>query len=290
METKSLSRLGIAALLVAPWFVLGSRPRDETLQREVDALRQRVAALEAKRDVDVDRLIVRRELVVSDTGAPWEKGYEAQQIARGLYARPGDRGAAGVWVRSRLIKTELDDPFDDRFHALERSGKPRGVSGHISWNEWRADAWRQQAIVQGEAGHLRFQSFRPDHDEPLTDALLGQGMLSLGGGGFGGEGLRDPKEVLEIWGGSLRQHPVAPPGDIRVEGNDGSGRHTYAIVAVGPQGARSAPSATVAASGRAKLRWDQSPGADSYVIVRDGKPFAGPLRREGTMKRWEDRP
>ena len=27
-------------------------------------------------ELDVDRLVVRKELIVSDTGVPWEKGYE----------------------------------------------------------------------------------------------------------------------------------------------------------------------------------------------------------------------
>ena len=39
------------------------------------------------RDLEIDRLIVRKELIVSDTGAPWEKGFEAHQIPRGIYAR-----------------------------------------------------------------------------------------------------------------------------------------------------------------------------------------------------------
>ena len=81
-------------------------------------------------------LIVRKELIVSDTGQPWEKGYEEHQIPRGIYARALHDGPGGLWVRSRLIKGELDDPFDDRFHALERDGSRRGSPGHISWNVW----------------------------------------------------------------------------------------------------------------------------------------------------------
>ena len=81
------------------------------------------------KELDVDRLIVRKELIVSDTGVPWEKGYEAQQIPRGVYARSVGDGAGGLWVRSRLIKGEIDDPFDDRFHALESNGSLRGAPG-----------------------------------------------------------------------------------------------------------------------------------------------------------------
>src|SRR5690242_11150978 len=161
------------------------------------------------KELDVERLIVRKELIVSDSGQPWEKGYEAQQIPRGIYARSVGDDVGGLWVRSRLIKGEIDDPFDDRFHALERSGARRGSPGHISWNIWADDNWRQLAIIQGEAleenelgdgkwsggnhpGRLRFQSFRPDHGEPLTDAVIGQGKMSLGGGGYGGGGLPYP--------------------------------------------------------------------------------------------------
>jgi hypothetical protein len=63
------------------------------------------------RNLDVDRLAVRQEPVVSDTGAAWEKGFEDQQIPRGLYARPAADRPGGLWVRSRLIKGEVDDSF-----------------------------------------------------------------------------------------------------------------------------------------------------------------------------------
>src|SRR6186997_561472 len=200
--------------------------------------------------LEVDRLIVRKELIVSDTGQPWEKGFEAHQIARGIYARSvTDREVGGLWVRSRLIKGELDDPFDDRFHALERDGSRRGSPGHISWNTWIDGAWRQMAIIQGEAleptevplrewsggnhpGRLRFQSFRPHHAEPLTDALIGQGMMSLGGGGYGGGGLPPPTNVLHLWGGSVAQAEVLPPQVAPlVVSDDATGPHEYAIIA-----------------------------------------------------------
>src|SRR5437763_6597678 len=48
------------------------------LTRELEALKKRVAALEEdngklKKQIDVERLIVRKELIVSDAGQPWEK-------------------------------------------------------------------------------------------------------------------------------------------------------------------------------------------------------------------------
>jgi len=178
-------------------------------------------APEPPQELTVERLIVTKELIVSDTGTPWEKGFEAEQIPRGIYARSLGDGPAGLWVRSRLIKGEIDDPFDDRFHALEKDGSLRRAPGHISWNVWLDGAWRQMAIIQGEGlefsevpltqwnggthpGRIRFQTFRPQHGEPLTDALIGQGMMSLGGGGFGGGGLPYPREVLQLWGGEMQ--------------------------------------------------------------------------------------
>jgi hypothetical protein len=87
---------------------------DETLdalKRDIQELKRRVAALEVdnsklKQQIEVDRLIVRKELIVSDTGHPWEKGFEAHQLPRGIYARSLWDGPGGLWVRSRLIKGE----------------------------------------------------------------------------------------------------------------------------------------------------------------------------------------
>ena len=255
--------------------------------------------------LEVDRLVVRHELIVSDTGRPWEDGYEEHQIPRGVYARALHDGPGGLWVRSRLIKGEIDDPFDDRFHALERDGSLRLSPGHISWNVWLDGHWRQMAIVQGEGlelsdvpreqwngtthpGRLRLQSFRPGHPEPLTDALIGQGRMSLGGGGFGGGGLPAPREALELWGGRAISHAIPTPGAPTVLGDDGSGKHTYAIVAVGVQGDRTPVSSPVIANGRATLRWDSVPGGDAYIVLRDGREVTGPTRIEGSQKQWID--
>jgi hypothetical protein len=264
------------------------------------------AVQERPKVLEVDRLIVRKELIVSDTGEAWEKGFEAHQIPRGIYARSLWDGPGGLWVRSRLIKGEIDDPFDDRFHALEKDGSLRRAPGHISWNVWLAGAWRQMAIVQGEGlefsevplkewsgtthpGRIRFQTFRPGHGEPLTDALIGQGKMSLGGGGFGGGGLPFPGEVLELWGGEMRKHDIGVPRPPIVLKDDGSGAHEYAIIAVGVQGRRTGASGTVKAGGLASLRWDSVNGADAYIIVRDGKEITGPIRIEGSNKEWTDR-
>jgi len=263
------------------------------------------ATPEQPRELEVDRLIVRKELIVSDTGAAWEQGYEQQQIPRGIYARALHDGPGGLWVRSRLIKGEVDDPFNDRFHAIERDGSLRRAPGHISWNVWLDGAWRQMAIIQGEGmelsevpreqwngathpGRLRLQSFRPGHNEPLTDALIGQGMMSLGGGGYGGGGLPYPAKTLQLWGGTLAQAPPAVPTAPTVVADDGSQAHQYQIIGVSAEGARTPPSPVARASGLAQLRWDSVTGADAYLVVRDGKVLTAPLRIEGSNKEWTD--
>lgn len=162
------------------------------------------------------------------------------------------------------------------------------------------------AIIQGEGlepselpfsewnggnhpGRIRLQTYRPRHDEPLTDALIGQGMMSLGGGGFGGGGLPYPSEVLQLWGGELRQMALPTPAAPSVVSDDGSGEHQYAIIAVGAQGHRSVASKPTKGAGLARLRWDSVAGADSYVVTRDGKEIAGPFRVEGSQKEWTDK-
>lgn len=309
MPMKSFPRLLAFGLV----FTSAAAVAEETLdllRRELEGLKVRVTALEQenrklKSELEVDRLVVKKELIVSDTGEQWEKGFEAQQIPRGLYARSLWDGPGGLWVRSRLIKAEIDDPFDDRFHALERDGSVRRAPGHISWNAWVGDAWRQMAIIQGEGldlsesppaewsggnhpGRIRLQSFRPHHEEPLTDALIGQGKMSLGGGGYGGGGLPYPNEVLQLWGGEIKVAAMQTPERPVILKDDGAGEHEYAVIAVGVQGRRTPASPTAKAKGRASIRWDSVVGGDSYVIVRDGKEIAGPLRIEGSQKIWTD--
>ena len=70
--------------------------------------------------------------------------------------------------------------------------------------------------------------------------------------------------------------------------DDGSGEHFYALIAVGPSGNRTKSSPAAKAAGLATLRWDSVAGADAYIIVRDGKEIAGPLRVEGSQKEWKD--
>lgn len=257
-------------------------------------------------ELEVDRLTVRKELIVSDTGQPWEAGFEQQMIPRGIYARGGGLGESGLWVRGRLIQSEVDDPFDVRFHSIYSDGSIHRAPGHISWNCWIDGAWRQMAIIQGEGleyseiphpqwsggnhpGRLRFQTFRPHHPEPLTDAIIGQGKMSIGGGGYGGGGLPYPSEVLQLWGGELESHPLMRPQAPKVVRDDGTGTHTYAIIAIGPQGLRTATSPQVTASGYATLSWDSTTGADAYLIVRDGETVTDPLRIEGARKEWTDK-
>jgi hypothetical protein len=304
---KSKDFLLTVAVSVATTLVVTEMTERSTIDRLL------AADQESVRELTVDRLIVRDELIVSDTGEPWEKGFEQHQIPRGAVIRSlaagpdGKPGIAGLWVRSRLIKSEIDDPFDDRFHAINRDGTIFRAPGHISWNVWLDDAWRQMAIIQGEGvenselsssgwtggnhpGRIRFQSFRPNHQEPLTDVMMGQGMMSIGGGGYGGGGLPYASEVLQIWGGSLKTHSLPKPEAPRLVRENGSGPHRYAIVAIGPQGDRSELSEPLITQGLATLEWDSVPGADAYVVVRDGEELTGLLRIEGSKKQWTDQP
>ena len=156
----------------------------------------------------------------------------------------------------------------------------------LELNEVPADQWNGVT----HPGRLRFQTFRPGHGEPLTDAIIGQGKMSVGGGGFGGGGLPYPSEVLQLWGGNIEAKPIPTPTAPTIVKDDGSGQHRYAIIAVGVQGKRTKASPETASRGLATIRWHSVPGGDAYIIVRDGKEIAGPLCAEGSQKSWTDRP
>ncbi len=122
----------------------------------------------------------------------------------------------------------------------------------------------------------------------VATTMLGQGMMSVGGGGYGGGGLPYASDVLQVWGGSIKTHPLSKPTVPRLVEDDGAGKHRYSIMAIGPQGDRSELSEAVITNGLATLEWDSVPGADAYVIVRDEKEATGLLRIEGSNKRWTD--
>jgi hypothetical protein len=81
---------------------------------------------------------------------------------------------------------------------------------------------------------------------------------------------------------------IAVPAAPSVVADDASGEHRYALVAVGSQGKRTEASDPVTAAGLASLRWDSTPGADAYIVVRDGREYTSPLRIEGSVKAWTD--
>ena len=64
-------------------------------------------------------------------------------------------------------------------------------------------------------------------------ALSRMVSVACGGGGFGGGGLPYPGEVLQLWGGEIRQMGIEVSGAPAVRKDDGSGVHRYAIIAVG---------------------------------------------------------
>ena len=162
------------------------------------------------------------------------------------------------------------------------------------------------AIIQGEGlelsevprerwsglthpGRLRFQTFRPGHGEPLTDTLIGQGMMSVGGGGYGGGGLPYPSEVLQLWGGVIAGGDDSHPGGA----DRGQGRRLARAPVCDHRGRRSGSSHESLPGqpvpGTRDTSVGQRPGADSYLVVRDGKELGGPIRIEGSRKEWTDR-
>ena len=115
--------------------------------------------------------------------------------------------------------------------------------------------------------------------------------MSLGGGGYGGGGLPYPAEVLQLWGGALAASGDPDPG--RADRGQGRRLGRAPTTRSSPSARRAAarpPRAPSRAGGLATLRWDSVPGADAYVVVRDGKEVAGPLRIEGSQKEWTDKP
>jgi hypothetical protein len=134
----------------------------------------------------------------------------------------------------------------------------RRAPGHISWNVWISGAWRQNGDHPGRRarafrsaarewdggthpGRIRLQTFRPGQGEPLTDALIGQGMMSLGGGGYGGVDCRLPVKCSSFGVGEFGKRPCHSRGAARPR-RRWLGRARYALIAVGPQGLRSAAS------------------------------------------------
>jgi hypothetical protein len=114
-------------------------------------------------------------------------------------------------------------------------------------------------------------------------------MMSLGGGGYGGGGLPAPSEVFELWGGTIRSHSIPTPAALTVVSDDGSGPHDYSLIAIGPQGRRTPPSPAARAKGLATLRFGGPPGADSFIVQRDGREITPPVRIEGSEKTWTDK-
>ena len=154
---KRMFLLTSAMMLVA--CSVSAEERLDAIEREVQELKRRVAALEAdngklKQQIEVDRLIVRKELIVSDTGRAWEQGFEAQQLPRGIYARSLWDGPGGLWVRSRLIKGEIDDHLTTAFTPSKgtgacaaRQGIFHGTSGSMArGGRWRSSKARDLSL------------------------------------------------------------------------------------------------------------------------------------------------
>ena len=64
-------------------------------------------------DLVVDRLVVRNELIVSDTERPWDDGFEDHQIPRGVVIRSLTTTGDGQWTLGTGGGVTVDSVADD---------------------------------------------------------------------------------------------------------------------------------------------------------------------------------
>jgi hypothetical protein len=147
---------------------------------------------------------------------------------------------------------------------------------------------------------LYVYTYPENYEESLRRMLIDDtGSMSLGGGGFGGEGLKRPRYGLHLFGGGMRVEAVRPPEEpqLSLVGTDHSAQYIYQIVARDSRGNESEPSPAAVINGPMKLdqdnfvrlNWDQCAGAETYSIIRNGRRLNLQFRGEGTKKEFEDR-
>ncbi|MHB1459339.1 MAG: hypothetical protein ACYC0V_20710 [Armatimonadota bacterium] len=223
-----------------------------------------------------------------------------------------------------LNLTETGDAVDLRIRRLP--GKyPDGpdlanqsvageIPGGIHWDALTPDGgWRQVAGIEGvlgdqtgpaptaasHPGWLTFYTYSKQHDDRIRRVLIDDtGGMSLGGGGFGSEGLPAPAYGLHLFGGGLRIQQVANSDTPRltVVGEGGTTEYTYRIVGLDSKGHPSFASNPSVVRGPAqlsdknfiRLQWDRSPGAESYWIIRNGERLDINFQGEGNSKTFED--
>jgi len=223
-----------------------------------------------------------------------------------------------------LVLTETGDAVDLRIRRAPGTYPDGPLSGHqspagdvpgiIHWDALTPDGWREVAGIQGvlgdqsgppptaasHPGWLVFYTYSPHHDEGLHRVLINEtGAVSMGGGGYGSEGLPAPAYGLHVFGGGMRMQAVPSPEAPRlsVVGQGGSRRYTYQVVAVDSQGHETPPGPaatilgpeTLGEAGAIHLEWDRCAGAESYLVLRDGRRLEGAVYVEGNVKTYTDR-
>ena len=232
-----------------------------------------------------------------------------------------DESGRKLHARS-LILTEVDDPVDLRFRRapgkypdgpLSGTSPAGALPGLICWDALTSEGWRQLAGIEGMAkdspaapptagshpGWLTFWTYAENHDDRIRRVILDDtGAMSLGGGGFGGEGLPVPAYGFHLFGGGLRVQEVASPAapSVRAVGG-GDTRYEYRLVACDSKGHETPPGPPAVVSGPATLdgehyvhlEWDQVTGAETYGIIRNGSRLDIRFRGEGKVKQFDDK-
>jgi hypothetical protein len=232
-----------------------------------------------------------------------------------------DEAGRKLHARS-LILTEVDDPVDLRIRRAP--GKfpdgpvvgtsPAGtLTGGIHWDVLTSAGWRQVAGIEGMAqdlpapaptppshpGWLTIYTYPHDYDDRVRRVIFDDtGSMSLGGGGYGGEGLPAPRYGFHLFGGGLRVQAVAIPEapTLSVVGQAGTTRYSYQIVARDSKGNSTMPGPAASIVGPDKLdgqngvrmRWSRCEGAETYQILRNGQRLELEFRGEGTSKTYVD--
>ena len=294
MSSQNLCRPVAVAALIVVGFFLGHLDRTATMKAEVA---QGSDSLSIGPNVGKDGPLT----------APIDVYWDAK--GRKLHARS-------------LILTEIDDPVDLRFRRapgkypdgpLAGTSPPGNISGGLHWDALTDGAWRQVAGVEGMSkdhpappptaadhpGWLTVYTYPHHYDDRLRRMIVDDtGAMSLGGGGFGGNGLPAPAYGLHLFGGGMRLQAVKPPPQPKATaaGKPGDMQYVYQIVACDSKGHESEPSIAAIVRGPTsltkddfiKLQWDQCVGAETYLILRNGERLNLTFRGEGTVKSFAD--
>src|SRR5205823_5335495 len=131
-------------------------------------------------------------------------------------------------------------------------------------------------------GWLTLYTYAENHDDRVRRAIWDDtGAMSLGGGGYGGDGLPPPNYGFNLFGGGSRVQafhtPVAPV--LSRNGVPGRTKYIYQIVARDSKGHETPPSLPAEILGAAaldehnfiRIGFERSAGAETYLIIRNGQ-------------------